>query len=123
MIWFKTKGGAYTDSDVFNIRDYTIRTLHPIIDEYVDWYAEHGVSLPEAFALDPAGWTEVLRKIQKAFFLAATEHDEDSPIAFSKKHGHEEALVEYRREIQAAFSLFGKHLDDIVDKYGSEQDR
>jgi len=41
--------------------------------EYVDWYCENGVHLPEDFARDPSGWSQVLRYIQSVFIFIQDE--------------------------------------------------
>lgn len=41
--------------------------IAPDIIQYVNWYAEDGMFLPQEYSADPAGWTEVLREIEAAF--------------------------------------------------------
>lgn len=120
MSWFTKKED--TTVQAFNIFGTTIEKLYPIVDEYVDWYCDHGISLPQAYELDPSGWTEVLRKIQRAFELKATEKEEGSELMLAIREGNQERLDTLYGEIKTGFSLFGKHLPDLYDKYGVPDD-
>lgn len=112
---------------VWNIRNLVIEKIGPVIDEYVDWYAENGVSLPECYALDPSGWTEVLRKIQRAFNLASIENEDYGEFFEAKKIVDETqrmtAINALQDDIYWGFRLYGKHLNDLFDRYGPEQSR
>lgn len=43
--------------------DVLYKIADDVID-YVDWYCEHGLYLPNEFAKDPAAWAQILRDIQ-----------------------------------------------------------
>lgn len=107
--------------EAFNIKGYVVSRVTPLIDSYVDWYAQRGIFLPPDYATDPTGWTEVLRKIQRAFILADTEDDDDGEIHQAKvkwsTFGQEdpEAIKELYNEIQLGFELFGKYLMHLKD--------
>lgn len=79
--------------------DEVIETLHPLITEYVDWYAERGLYLPENFKSDPSAWTNILRKIQRAFDIALTKE-------YSKRDDLES-------EMKEGFELFGKYFIEL----------
>lgn len=106
---------------VWNIRDFVVKKIGPIVDEYAEWYAEHGISLPAAYEFDPTGWTETLRHIQRAFNLAAVEKEDYGEFFDAKNNPdpvrREELLTSLREEISTGFRLFGKHLDVLYDKY------
>lgn len=104
-------------NDMWDIRALAIRSLTTAIDEYADWYAENGLSLPEEYQFDPAGYTEVLRQIQRAFYLASTENDEDGEIQLAKKSGDTDLIAKLNDDMQSGFSLFGKSLNFLYDKY------
>lgn len=76
-----------------------VNYLHSMISEYVDWYCEKGLYLPEEFRMDPATWTDILRKIQRAFDLAHTrEYIGD---------------VGLKAEMKEGFELFGKYFLEL----------
>lgn len=104
-----------------NIRTRVVTLLYPIIDEYVDWYCEHGIYLPKSYELDPTGWTEVLRQIQRAFFLIYTSDQEDGEMTVAIKQNDEAYIKKLNEEINSGFFLFGKHLADLNDRYGSRK--
>lgn len=79
--------------------DDVVELLHPYVTGYVDWYAEKGLYLPKEFETDPSSWTNILRKIQRAFDLANTEGYEETP-----------ALKE---EMEEGFVLFGKYFREM----------
>lgn len=110
---------------VWNIRDFVIKKIGPVVDEYAEWYADHGVSLPEAYQFDPTGWTEILRRIQRAFYLAAIEKESVGEFAEAQliqdEARRKEVIDGYRQEISDGFRMFGKHLNDLYDKYESDK--
>lgn len=112
----------HSPEEAFDIPAYAAKLLYPVVDEYIEWYADHGISLPEAYALDPSGWTEVLRKIQRAFYLKSTENDHGSEIMEAKRTLHDDRLESLREEMQSGFYLFGKHFLELFDKYGVPAD-
>lgn len=116
MFWKKNKNYAcFDDVDVRNIRRYTTETIQPIVDFYADWYAEKGVTLPRGFEQDPSGWTEVLRKIQRAFILASNEDMPDGEVYKAVASGKLNEVEKLEGEIQEGFELFGKYLNSLVD--------
>jgi hypothetical protein len=76
-----------------------IESLHEPITDYVNWYAERGLYLPEEYKTDPGAWTDVLRKIQRSFELA-----------HKKDYKKDEVL---KKEMQEGFELFGKYFLDL----------
>lgn len=103
-----------------NVRGDDLRTI--IIDkitddiiEYTDWYAENGVYLPDEFAQDPSAWTEVLRKIQRAFRLAVMEFGSDGEIMKAQILGNQEEVKKLIGGMQEGFELFGKYLNVLRD--------
>ena len=76
-----------------------VELLNPIVSDYVDWYAERGLYLPETFASDPAAWTGILRKIQRAFDLAQTKEYRKNEV--------------YKGEMEEGFHLFGKYFLEL----------
>lgn len=101
--------------DIADIRRKTIETLCPIIDDYVDWYAEHGITLPEEFAQDPTSWTNHLRTIQRAFVLADDELNEVGEIHKYLKVNRDDVVAKLLEEKQEGFELFGKYLNVLID--------
>lgn len=101
--------------DVADIRRMTIKTLRPVINEYADWYAEHGITLPEEFAQDPTTWTNHLRTIQRAFNLAGDELEGKGEIFTAFKNNRDDLVATFNKEKQDGFELFGKYLSELVD--------
>lgn len=101
--------------DISDIRRATITTLCPIIDTYVDWYAEHGITLPEEFAQDPTSWTNILRKIQRAFVLAEDDLNDVGEMQKYLKVNRDDIVAKLLDEQQEGFELFGKYLDVLID--------
>lgn len=64
---------SYTGPTQFEV----IREIAPFIIVYVDWYSENGYFLPEEYAKDPAGWSQILRDIQAAMNLLVDGADEN----------------------------------------------
>jgi hypothetical protein len=57
-----------------------ILALSEDIVEYVDWYSENGMYLPEEYSKDPAEWTYVLQGIKESVLsLKDNELDEKDP--------------------------------------------
>lgn len=123
MFWKKDKKSMFADfeaDDVKNIRKYVVSALAPIVDYYADWYAERGVTLPAEFEQDPTSWTEVLRKIQRAFVLSNNDSlsgEMNKAIGAGKLNDVEKL----EKEIQEGFELFGKYLNLLVDKNYREE--
>lgn len=68
------KGPSTTDV-LYNISDDII--------EYVDWYCEHGLYLPQEFAKDPAAWTQILRDIQAGMYeLQKSDEDVNEKLLY-----------------------------------------
>lgn len=101
--------------DVADIRRATIKMLRPVLNEYVDWYAEHGITLPEEFAQDPTTWTNHLRTIQRAFNLAGDELEGEGEIFNAFKNKQNKLVASLNKEKQDGFKLFGKYLCELVD--------
>ena len=103
-----------------NVRGDDLRTI--IIDkitddiiEYTYWYAENGVYFPDEFAQDPSAWTEVLRKIQRAFRLAVMEIGSDGEIMKAQFLGNQEEVKKLIGGMQEGLELFGKYLNVLRD--------
>lgn len=79
--------------------DDIIEILKPYINDYVDWYAERGLYLPEEFKSDPAAWTNKLRKIQRAFDLVEKKEYKDN--------------VKLKEEVDEGLQLFGKYFLEL----------
>jgi hypothetical protein len=75
--------------------DDAVDIIGPEVSDYVDWYAERGLYLPRDYQTDPAAWTNILRKMQRAF-----------DIASKKEYVEDESL---EQEMQEGFELFGKY--------------
>lgn len=120
MFW-KKKSIDFDGDDVKNIRKYSIKVLLPIVDYYADWYAERGITLPAGFEQDPTGWTEVLRKIQRAFVLVSDEESLGGEICKALGSGRLNDVEKLEKEIQEGFELFGKYLNLLVDNKYSEK--
>ena len=112
---------------VWDIRDFVIKKVGPLVQEYSEWYANYGVSLPDCYAFDPTGWTENLRQMQRAFYLASIENEDYGEFYDAKNATEpgrkEELIIALNNEVSTGFRLFGKHLNDLKDKYGPEQTR
>lgn len=108
----------HDDQDNVNgddLRTTIIDRLTNDIDDYVEWYSEQGVYLPDEFAQDPSAWTEVLRKIQRAFRLASTELGSEGEIMKARILGNHEQVKKLTEEMQEGFELFGKYLNVLRD--------
>lgn len=112
---FKKEKNKNSSRDIADIRRKTIETLYPIIDVYADWYAEHGITLPEEFAQDPTTWTNILRKIQRAFDLSANGNLPGGEIDKVRKVNRDDLVRIKEEEVQEGFELFGKYLQVLID--------
>lgn len=101
--------------DISDIRRKTIETLAPIIDTYVDFYAEHGITLPVEFEQDPTTWTNHLRTIQRAFNLEEDALADRGEIYDAWKRNRDDLVTKLEAERQEGFELFGKYLQVLVD--------
>ena len=99
-----------------NIRDMVMDAVYPNISIYADWYAENGVYLPTEFEFDPSGWTEVLRKIQRAFTLYATRQGSGGELMKASILGSADDVHKLEAEILEGFILFGKYLTVLDDE-------
>lgn len=68
-------------------KDDLIAIARPHVIEYVNWYRENGLHLPEEFKDNPVGWSDLLLKIQMDFELRGTLKDE-TKFLFFKYLGH-----------------------------------
>lgn len=99
-----------------DIRGFTVSKIGPLVDAYTEWYAENGLALPPEYATDPSAWTEVLRKMQRAFMLLQTQNTPGSELyeaahkwdAFNERDADEISLLE--QEIKDGLAAFGKYL-------------
>lgn len=112
-----------SEPNIFDTAEMTeswVSPLAPRIDEYVDWYAENGLYLPKEYAQRPSDWTEVLRKIQRAFNLMAqtkrTARQELDNAITKKKAGDESEFNTLVRDVDEGLALFGKHTLDLWRK-------
>lgn len=101
--------------EIVDIKKKAIETLCPIIDDYVDWYCEEGITLPEEFAQDPTTWTNILRKIQRAFILAEDNLNSVGEIQQYLKVNRDDIVAKLLDEQQEGFELFGKYLNVLID--------
>lgn len=101
--------------DISDIRRYTIETISPVIDSYTDWYAEHGMTLPEEFSQNPTLWTNHLRTIQRAFNLANDELNDEGEIYDAFMRNRDDLVAKLDAEKQEGFELFGKYLTVLID--------
>ncbi len=98
--FFSKKGKAKKSNDSFSWKGEEdvlalAETIYPRLNDYIDWYCEKGLYLPEEFATDPASWTTILRDIQEAFRLL---------------HSGEYRLGEvYQEKVDIGLALFGKY--------------
>ena len=84
--------------DASSVRDSFMAFIAPLVIEYIDWYCEEGLTLPEDFATRPGDWTDILREIQGAMkAVQAGKSPKDDPA------------------IQRGLDLFGRHLYDLHD--------
>ena len=96
----KSKQRRFKDKfyDASSVRDSFMAFIAPLIVEYVDWYAEEGLTLPDEYATKPGEWTDILRKMQKAMKgIQAGKSPKDDP------------------ELQEGLDLIGRHLYDLHD--------
>lgn len=112
---FNKKENKVKARDIADIRRITITTLCPVVDDYCDWYAEHGITLPEEFSQDPTTWTNILRKIQRAFVLAEDSLNNVGEIHDAQKRDRDDLVTKLLSEQQEGFELFGKYLNVLVD--------
>ena len=47
--------------------EIVLQKLAPDIIEYIEWYCENGLYLPDEFKRDPSTYTQILRYIQAVF--------------------------------------------------------
>lgn len=105
-----------TAKDAWNIRDYTIKQIHPLIDEYYLWYRDHGLHLPEEFATDPSSWTTILFKIHRAFAYYLNREEPNNMWKDAELSGRKDELWPiYEKDMQEGFELFGKYLLFLQD--------
>jgi len=103
------------------IRDIAVQVMTDVISDYSDWYEEKGLYLPPDFATDPAGWTEALHKIKRAFTLLDDEAHQEGELWEAKnrwkEYGEQDAerIKELEHEIQEGLLLFGQNLQYMTD--------
>jgi len=121
-IVFKKEGMVDT------IRDVAVDNLYRIVEDYSQWYAEHGIHLPPDYASDPTGWTIALMKMERSFKLLYEEMNGYGEL-WEAKNGWKkygaidiEKINELEREIKEGLSLFGSQLLYLTDpKKGTEK--
>lgn len=108
-------------SEPQTIRDTTVEELCRLIEDYSDWYEEHGLYLPPDYATDPSGWNEALHKIKRAFRLLYEEIHGEGDL-WEARHGWEkygekdtERIDELEKEIKEGLALFGAQLFYLTD--------
>lgn len=105
-----------------NIRDRAIDVLHAAIEEYSDWYEEHGLYLPPDYVTDPTSWTEALHKMKRAFTLLNDEANQEGELWEAKNKWKEfgekdsEKIDELNREIKEGLTIFGSQLLYLTDR-------
>jgi phosphatidylserine/phosphatidylglycerophosphate/cardiolipin synthase-like enzyme len=104
-----------------SIRDIAIENLCLAIEDYSDWYEEHGLHLPPDYATDPGEWNEVLHKMKRAFRLLYDEIHEEGDLWEAKNkwkdYGQKdtEEIERLYKEIAEGFTLFGSQLLYLTD--------
>lgn len=114
--------GLFKKGDkVDTIRDVAVRALYHIVEDYSDWYEEHGLYLPPDYAADPTRWTEDLHRIKRAFKLLYDELDGEGELYAAKtkwsKYGEVDAeeIKHLEKEINEGLEIFGKQLFYLTD--------
>lgn len=101
---------GYSDCDTWNINRFTVEKLQPAIKTYVTYEAEHGHSLPQEFATDPAAWLNILRDIEYAFdWMHSEEFADGFPTSV------EETRKAHYERVQRGCELFGRYLQSLWD--------
>ena len=111
----------FRENKIKTLRDLVVWNLSGDVKDYAEWYADHGIYLPEEFSHDPSQWTEVLRKISRAFELRFDEIKGEGELFEARNRWAEfgevdaEKLKELEQEVQEGFELFGKYLNVLTD--------
>ena len=116
--WQRARRG-YSECDVWGLNGFIIEKLHKPIKAFVKYQAEHGHGAPVEFEKDPAGWLEVLYKIEYAFDQGYQEevtytdefHEHLMEMLEAKDGRYEERL----KKMQEGFELFGRFLQTMWD--------
>ena len=104
--WLQRLIGGYDERDIYDLHWYIVRKLRPVIKDFVKYQCEHGHSLPLDFSTNPAGWLEVLQKIEYSFDMACSEESLGNTPEDMRESGI---------KVQEGFELFGKYLRDFWD--------
>ena len=106
---------------VWDLKGETVSAIASLIQDYSKWYAEHGIYLPPEFEQDPSSWTEVLRKMSRAFELLQGENDPEGELYIAKHKWDSfgeidsEEVKALEAEIIEGSSLFGRYLYFMKD--------
>jgi len=112
--------------EINTIRNVAVESLYHIIEDYSNWYAEHGLYLPPDYATDPSKWTTELQKMKRAFQLLYEEIYEEGELFEAKtkwkEYGQEdiEKIKELEKEIIEGMTLFGSQLLYLTDNITDE---
>ena len=107
--------------DLVSIRDIAIENLYLAIEDYSDWYQEHGLYLPPDYYTDPSEWNEILHKIKRSFRLLYEEIHGYGELWEAKnkwdKFGQQdtEKIKDLNQEIKEGLDLFGSQLFYLTD--------
>lgn len=90
---------GYHKSDIWDL-DKTLTAFIPDkVEAYTIWQCEHGKHLPDKFKADPAAWTEILRKIERAWVIIRDVYFEE-----------DEGLI---KEVEEGMALFGRYFNEL----------
>lgn len=98
-----------------NVRDIIVDCVSPIMDDYANWNAEHGMYLPPGLETNPSEWANILRKIQRAFCLLEYAAAGEGDFHLAKMKGDVAEIEKLNGEIKEGFELFGKYLLYLKD--------
>jgi hypothetical protein len=111
----------YGKEDPRKIRDIGITALYEAIEDYSEWYDEHGIHLPPTYADNPTAYTEDLHKMSRAFRLLYEEIQGEGEL-WEAKHGWEkygekdvQKIEELEKDIQEGLLLFGQNFFYMTD--------
>lgn len=103
------------------IKSTAVKYLHQMVEDYSEWYDDHGLYLPPDYASDPTGWTEALHVVKRAFKLLNDEMNGEGEL-WEAKHAWEqfgekdsEKIIELEKEIKAGLTIFGAQLLYLSD--------
>lgn len=74
-----------------------LRGIAVDVINYINWYAEHGIFLPEEYAADPGAYTQILRNIQAGFEVILGDPDTEDAHAQELLHNGKEQFYQYAK--------------------------